>query len=57
LVEKQCDSITFEEAVCQYGANRYFIRSQLIELKKQQMHDDELQVIIEEPVPVEPGVG
>jgi hypothetical protein len=57
LVEKCCDSITYEEAVQQYGANRNFIRSQLLEMKQQQLMDDDLQVLIDDTLQVEPGVG
>ena len=48
LVEKSCDSITYEEALRQFGANRNFIRSQLLEMKKKQVMDDDLQLLIDE---------
>jgi hypothetical protein len=48
LVEKSCDSITYEEAFHQFGANRNFIRSQLLEIKKKQVMDDDLQLLIDE---------
>jgi hypothetical protein len=57
LVEKCCDSITYEDALRQYGANRNFLRSQLLEMKKQQAMDDELELLIDEALLVEPGVG
>jgi hypothetical protein len=57
LVEKCCDSITYDEALQQYGANRNFLRSQLLEMKKQQVMDDELELLIDEELLVEPGVG
>ena len=57
LVEKCCDSITYEDALRQYGANRNFLRSQLLEMKKQQVMDDELELLIDEELLVEPGVG
>ena len=57
LVEKCCDSITYEEALRQHGANRNFLRSQLLEMKKQQVMDDDLQLLIDEALLVEPGVG
>ena len=57
LVEKCCDSITYEEALRQHGANRNFLRSQLLEMKKQQVMDDDLQLLIDEALLVEPGLG
>ena len=57
LVEKCCDSITYEEALRQHGANRNFLRSQLLEMKKQQVMDDDLQLLLDEALLVEPGVG
>jgi hypothetical protein len=34
LVEKCCDSITYEEALRQHGANRSFLKSQLLEIAR-----------------------
>jgi hypothetical protein len=57
LVEKCCESITYEEALCQFGANRNYLNTQLQELKRRQVLDDELEHIIAQPIHVEPGVG
>ena len=57
LVEKCCDSITYEEALRQHGANRNFLRSQLLEMKKQQLMDEDLQQLLDSALVVEPDVG
>ncbi len=57
LVEKCCDSITNEEALQQYGANRNFVMRQLMELKQEQVMDDDLEKIVDEPLAIQPGEG